>query len=162
MNRFIKKERTQEHANGKSVVILRDYSVQAKIVNSELKRKRRNDVRNAKTANDLLIDSTNSDVAEPALSAEGESEGDSVRDKAADRLKRSVPSERVRQQADSSPVKTEGNGGCKESAIFSVPGLRMVREDGGTGLCEPDGVGRGEEPALHGDGGDSSLSDQPV
>ena len=189
---LVTKNRTQQHANGKTVSILRDYSMQADIVRAALRRKRKNDVRNAKVTNDLPIDSVDSDVAGPVLSAEGASERASKtypgtvtgRISAAspnlqntpvkltgeqrtevERIKRSVRSEHVRQQADASPPRTEGNGGWTDetaSAFFGIPGLRMVRENGGAGLCESDGVGRVQEPTLCGDGGDGSLSDQPV
>ena len=156
-SKMIHKVRTQEHANGKSVPILRDYSMQVKIVQAAIRRKRKNDVRNTKVTNDLLINSVDSNVAQPVSAGEGGSEGLSPTfDRLEDRTIERFPGAVTRRVSAATPPTFK-----RSYSDFGLPGVRVEGQDGGAGLRESDGVGRVEEPALRGDGGDSSLSDQP-
>ena len=156
MRKLILKSSVVEHANGKSVPVLRDFSLQAGIVNAALRRKRKNDVRNSKAANDLPIDSADPNIVEPVLPSEGGSEGSACTRGTSeytyneDGIKASAvgPSERF--EYVRTPI-TKG-----------TPRIRVEWADGGVGLCEPDGVGRVQEPAVCGDGGDSSLGNQSL
>jgi hypothetical protein len=153
MNRskFIKKVRTQEHVGGKSVLIFRDFSMQADIVRAELRRKRKNNVRNnAKSSNVVSSDSSDPNVTEPVLPPKSISLGETYK-----------PEQFLFRYG--SPKKCLDRLGRKKFTGAAITDEdRAALERIRAGLRKPDGVGRGEEPALCGDGGDSSLSDQPV
>ena len=153
MRKKIKQIGYVDHTNGKSVPLLRDFSLQAGMVKDALRRKRKNDVRNAARNNDVSIDSVNSNGAEHVLTGTGEGKvgsGYSVEIDPARNL-------------DPEPSSTPQGGWTDEtaSAFFGIPGLRVAGQDNRAGLCEPDGVGRVEEPVIRRHGSDSSVGDQP-
>lgn len=157
MRPLIKKVRTQEHANGKSVSILRDYSMQVQIVQAALRRKRKNDVRNASSITNVPVHGADINVPEHVQAAESASAGYSADG-----------------TYNGSAVALFGLAGLRSASgrtSTESPNLQNIRprlskeqraevERVRAGLRESDGVGRVQEPALRGDGGDSSLSDQ--
>ena len=187
MRPLILKDRTEQHAGGKEVAISRDYSMQAAIVKAALRRKRKNDVRNSKAVTDVSVHSVDSNVAEPVLPTEGVSEGPArtrvcsesgnVFDEfsyAEDGIKTAFACAEGRTVRKSSAVgPSERFPGAVTRRISAAnsnlqnisPKLTEEQcsevERIRVGLRESDGVGRGQEPVLRGEGGDSSLSDQP-